>query len=378
MLDAYRLLSSAGSDESDRLHAAGLERYLFQQDGSIDLFERALVVDPEFGAASLGLALALRAEGRIPDANRTIKSTRSMRLNDREQSLYFAVLQLSGAKFDDADAHLAEHLRGWPSDALALQLRLFLLNLFSSRPDRDQEMLRCVRSTEAAFDGHPFFLSALAFALEEAREFEVAHDVAQEALRLLPNNARAAHACAHTFLETGAFEKGESFLDDWINDWVHPGVFTCHARWHQGLSALARADYSVVASRLDEVLAFVGRSAAVLVDGASLAWRLVLDERDDGIQEATSALLNVANPPGVRFLNAHHAMVLAIGGDISRLKSYRNELAALGAGRRRDQEWRGSLPVPAGRSNEESGSAQSARQRAGHQPAGADQHGQRD
>lgn len=349
--DLYGLAISTGSSDAADAFNSGLSRFLQQQAGAGVAFAASLQHDPQFGLARLALGLAHRADGQIPLGNDEIAAAASLRLDARELSLSQAVGLQVALQFDEAETALERHLKAWPTDALALALRLALLNLFSSRPDRDAEMLRAVRAVLPAFADDPYPLSALAFALQENREFDAAHEVASEAVRRMPNNARSAHAAAHTFFETGCFEEGETFLDQWLADWQDPGGFACHLSWHRALSALNRADRQTARAGLDGLVLYIGRSLAALTDSASLAWRLTLDGDADDLP--WDLLAPVPDLPGLRFMNAHRAMVLAGLGDLDGLDRYTEVLAALGGLNVLTAQWANSLRLlQAGRSAE--------------------------
>ena len=341
MIDRFGLGISTVSAAAADAFNDGLTRLLQQQSGANEAFSTALVHDSGFGLARLGLGLALRAEAQITVGNGELAAASGLRLDERERSLANAIASQVSFQFDVAEAALQTHLTIWPTDALALSLRLALLNVFSSRPDRDVEMLRAVRSVLPAFADDPYPLAALAFALEENREFAEAHDVAMEAVRLMPNNARSAHAAAHTFFETGSFENGERFLETWLDVWENPGGFACHLGWHSALSALSRADRQTARVRLDDLLSFVGRSLAALSDCSSLAWRLALDGDSEGLP--WEALSRIPDLPGNRFGNAHRAMVLAGLRDADGLSRYEGVLAELGGLNLLTAQWARSL-----------------------------------
>jgi tetratricopeptide (TPR) repeat protein len=341
MFDVFGLdISTASSAAADAFND-GLTRLLQQQSGANEAFTTALLHDSGFGLARLGLGLALRAEAQIKTGNEELAAASGLRLDQREASLSNAMALQVSFQFDAAEAALESHLAVWPSDALALSLRLALLNVFSSRPDRDAEMLRAVRSVQPAFADDPYPLAALAFALQENREFAAAHDVAVEAVRLMPNNARSAHAAAHTFFETGSFENGERFLETWLDGWESPGGFACHLGWHSALSALSRGDRQTARARLDDLLSFVGRSLAAMADCSSLAWRLTLDGDAAGLP--WEALSEIPDLPGNRFGNAHRAMVLSGLHDADGLRRYEDVLAELGGPNLLTAQWARSL-----------------------------------
>ena len=304
----------------------------------------ALAHDPEFGFAHGACGIALRFEGQM--ARGADALSKALALNDRESSLLQAVRAMAAVQFDEADSLLESHLRRWPRDALALMLHGSILNIFSSRPDRDVQLLRTVEACLPAFEGHPYVLGQFALALEENRRFTEAHTVAVEAVREVPNNARAAHAAAHTYFETGQLLECEEFIESWIRRWENAGPFTCHLVWHRALSAFTRGDIANTKRGLVGILAFKGKSLAVLSDAASLAWRLRLDGEDVGaVWDELEPLPDVVGnrfgnahplPPGTRCRCARRRRASAIVGRVGSLRPVETseDFADLQAGER--------------------------------------------
>ena len=337
MDDLFGLELSTRSLDAAREFNLGLERLLYQQDGAVAFFEGALAHDPEFGFASAAGGIALRLEGQMARGAVALSKAAASALNDRESSLLQAILAMAAVRFDEADALIESHLTRWPRDALALMLHGSILNIFSSRPDRDVQLLRTVEACLPAFEGHPYVLGQFALALEENRTFTEAHTVAVEAVREVPNNARAAHAAAHTYFETGQLDECEEFVESWIRQWENAGPFTCHLVWHRALSALTRGDTANAKRGLADILAYKGKSLAVLSDAASLAWRLRLDGEDvGGVWDELEPLPDVV---GNRFGNAHRVMVLAARSDFDSLEPYAEKLFRAGGANRETARW---------------------------------------
>ncbi len=186
--DPFGLPLSTKSAASAASFNAGLTRLLQQQAGAGEEFRRALEHDPEYGLASLALGVALRAEANMKAGSEAIASAAQLRLDERTASLLAGIVMQTQLQFDDADAAFEQHLRKWPTDALALSLRLAILNVFSSRPDRDAEMLRSVRNVIPFFGEDPYPLSALAFALARTRR---STGRSRESVRQRPSSNRA-------------------------------------------------------------------------------------------------------------------------------------------------------------------------------------------
>jgi tetratricopeptide (TPR) repeat protein len=319
---------STTSEAASASFNEALERFLLQQAGVADLAVEAVRHDPRLALGWALKGLADRNEGRWEEAtqalDRAFQLSETTALSVREDSVISVIGALAQADFAETLNRCEQHLRMWPTDAVIASFVVVLLNVFLGLPDRDDRMLAIIEPTVDAYGDDPMILGFLAFALEENRQFERAHDMAEAALAGLPHFTRAAHTLAHTYLETGRPDAGQRFLSGWLAAWEHPSGSGCHLEWHRGLFQFDSADLAGARRQLDTILGFRGASSSVLTDGASLAWRLHLSGWSD---LPWSDLADLGDTPGFAFGTAHRAMVLAGLRDAGALDSLAANLA---------------------------------------------------
>jgi tetratricopeptide (TPR) repeat protein len=322
MEDRYGLSIGTNSLEAASLYSKGLERLQTQQGGAADLLTQCVAIDPEFALAYSALGVAKRADGDIAGGAQSISKAAGFlgRLGEREKGHITLTNKIIRGEIRSFIEMAQVHLTRWPLDSQILQLTLANLNIGVGLPNRDQEMLAIVTKVGSHYENDWFHTAAYAFALEETRQFGQAQDLGEQALELKPNNSRASHVLAHTYLETGRGHEGDAFLRNWLDQWEHPGGFQCHLTWHRALFALAAGDPESAKELLREVISWLGRSIAVLTDGSSLAWRLHLDGFSEDLPWETLGAL--PDRVGFGFGNAHRAIVLAGLADTEGLSAY--------------------------------------------------------
>jgi len=123
-----------------------------------------------------------------------------------------------------------------------------------------------------------------AFGLEENGHYERAEEFGYRALLEDPEDVWALHAVAHTYEMRGMLGEGIRFMEERNEDWALDNLFVAHNAWHKSLFHVDQQDYQSALKIYDSVL-FNDDSAKVtfvLLDAASLLWRIYLDGGDVG------------------------------------------------------------------------------------------------
>jgi tetratricopeptide (TPR) repeat protein len=328
--DRYGLPVTSSSPSAVDLYCEALDLALAQRDGALELVAEALDLDGGFALAWGLRGLIERARGDLAGGNDSIKQAlvHAGTRTERERS-HLDVVERFAFSPQTVEAAIHTHLERWPRDAVVVMQAHFFYNIVDSRPDRDARLLALAEAVAPAFGDDWYMLGELAFAAEENGQYQRARDLAEEALAGNGENAMAAHPLAHVFLETGDVDRGTRWLRDWLDAWASPSAFACHLTWHLALLRLAAGDEADVRRLLDEILGFGGAATSALTDGASLSWRLGLDDSD--IPLAWDRLASLPDRPGFTFGNAHHGLALAGAGDVDGLASYSETLDGLAA-----------------------------------------------
>jgi tetratricopeptide (TPR) repeat protein len=321
--DRYGLALTTASVEASDYFTEAMDRVLGLRSGAQPLLEAALAVDDEFALAWSMLGGQLRIAGDIAGGNVMIERAAALAdgVTERERTHLRVISLFAGSRFAEARTAAVTHLDSWPGDVLILMYAHYLFNLFVPDPDRRLRHLELASTVDARVPNDWYVLGELAFAAEENGQYVEARELADRSLKLNPHNGAAAHPLAHAFLETGAVVEGTEWLRSWLSNWNDPSPMACHLTWH--LAMLRLVNGVSVMDDLDTVLAYVGRSGAVLTDGASLMWRLSLAGHTD---LPWDVLADVQSPPGFSFSNFHRAFVLAGTNDFDGLSRYSQEL----------------------------------------------------
>jgi tetratricopeptide (TPR) repeat protein len=321
--DRYGLALTTDSVEASDHFVEAMDRVLALRSGAQPLLEAAVMIDDEFALAWSMLGGQLRLAGDIAGGNAMIERATTLAdgVTERERGHLRVMSLFSRSQFAEARTAAVTHLGSWPGDVVILMYAHYLFNLFTPDPDRRARHLELASTVAAQQPDDWYILGELAFATEESGQYVEARELAERSLRLNPHNGAAAHPLAHAFLETGAVVEGSEWLETWLSQWDDPSPMACHLTWH--LALLRLVDGESVMDDLDDVLAYVGRSAGVLTDGASLMWRLSLAGHTD---LPWDVLADVPSPPGFSFSNFHRAFVLAGLHDLEGLSQYGHEL----------------------------------------------------
>ena len=209
---------------------------------ALDMFNRALAIDPGLALAHAGAAVCYFLDERFPEARASAEQARAAvtGATPRERGHVEAMAQLVTGRPDQAEQAMREHLASYPRD-LAVFQRLYYIWFWQGR---FPEMLAMTSQLARHYPGNSFMLGLHAFALEEAHRIPEAFATAEVAVARNPRDAWAVHALAHTVYEMGASRAGTSLLPPAIHPCTHLGWFRNHLVWHLALMHFASGDYT--------------------------------------------------------------------------------------------------------------------------------------
>ncbi|MEU0399582.1 FAD/NAD(P)-binding protein [Streptomyces sp. NPDC006197] len=332
-LDGHGLALSTHA-EAAAAYRTGLDRILKVRAGAEDSLTRAVRLDPGFALGHAALALLGHECGAAVDVPRALAEAQRCakeRACERERS--FVEVVTRRVHGGDGDAALVRHLEHHPADALALAVAVPTI-AFSGVDDLDDDYaLRLVEGTSAAYDGHWFHTSLLAFLRQEQGRLHEAGELAHRALAVEPASGHAVHALAHVHYESGAHRAGRDWLERWVAGRGRGAVHRAHFSWHIALHELALDDPAAVRRRWFTQLA-PGRVTGVraLVDSGSLLWRARLSDSWRGDLPAADVLdavqAEVLERPATAFTAMHCAIALTAVGDLAALRRLRDHAAA--------------------------------------------------
>lgn len=314
-------ISRSGADAYDR----GLRLAQCYDPSHLDAFADAAAQDPRACLPPLAIALfgvgtpEVDVGARLQEAE-----TRATRASPRELALVRLARRWLETGVLGVEAEARRHLRRWPRDVLALSMLVPGLS-WSGRPGAAEAMLDLVDELAPAFGDDWWMLGLRAFGQQERGRYEEAFALAARSLELEPRSIPAAHARTHVHYETGDHDAGHAWLTRWCADMSPSSGYYSHLSWHLALHELANGDLDSVLLRFARDMApgpATRPLRAVLIDGASLAWRCRLRDVPQAHLPGAPVLEAVAGTmhslPNV-FLGVHAVLAAAAAEDESAL-----------------------------------------------------------
>jgi len=314
--DRFALPVTTASPNALEAYDRAVHGLLGWDGATLDMFNRALALDPGLALAHAGAAVCYFLDERFPEARASAEQAREAvtGATARERGHVEAMAQLVTGRPDQAERAMREHLATYPRD-LAVFQRLYYIWFWQGR---FPEMLAMTTELARHYPGNSFMLGLHAFALEEAQRIPEAFATAEVAVARNPRDAWAVHALAHTLYEMGASRAGASLLPPAIHPCTHLGWFRNHLLWHLALMHFATGDYARASSM--SRAAFERRPSSIagnLHDSISLLWRLELAAVKVGERWRPFAAIahDRLDRQGLLFHAAHLAMALAGAGE---------------------------------------------------------------
>lgn len=287
LTDRYGLPLSTSSTAAMEAYVEGVDRLLAVQPGAEATLQRAIAADPGFALAHIGLARVQQLRMDAAAARATAAHARTLLggVTAREQGHVETIARAIDGDAAGARRGVDEHCAQFPRDALVLQLNFgaFGLISFAGRADHDEEMLQLFARFVSHYGDDWWFRFAWGWAHTEAGKLAEGRKLMDQAFTMNPRNANAVHGLAHVFYEEGDPRGGVAFVEKWLPDYDPAGPLHCHLTWHVALAELVQGDVTRARAAFDAGIrvpaAPLAPATNVLTDGASLLWRLMLDDQ---------------------------------------------------------------------------------------------------
>ncbi len=296
------------------------------------------------------LQLCSRDPVRVESARPVHRRAAALAANDRERMHLAAIGAVLDDDFERARELLAELLRCYPRDVLALQVGHMFDYATGDVGQLTERVAKVMPAWSRELPGYHAVLSMRAFGLVESGEYELAGEAAAAALELNAFDARAHHAMAHVFEMGEQPEAGVRWMGRHSASWSSETVVATHCWWHVALFHLAQGKVPLALKIYDQRIR-AGHSASIadLIDAAALLWRVHLQHADAG---ARWAELAAAWAPHIddRFcsFNDLHAMLAFVGaGDWENAQRLERVLAHCQSGQNRHGAMTRMLGLPA-------------------------------
>jgi hypothetical protein len=319
--DRYGLALTTSSAVAAERYVEALDRHLAHRDGIDDFARQAIALDDDFALAWFLLGTTQRMQGQHTEANASMARAAELEatVTERELSAMATARLVPQSDASVGERAISDHLERWPHDLFVMSQTDLLYQVVDSRPDRTERRIALFERLAPSFtDDDWYFDGEIAFAAEEHWEYGRAEDLALRSLAGNPDNGGAAHVVAHVLVETGRDQEGSQWLTDWLAAWNDPAKsYRWHLAWHNALFDLSLDAPERALPKLDGIMG--GEPFPALLDGAALAWRMMLD--GDDILDAPARLAEIPLAAPFPLLITHRALALALVRDLAALEA---------------------------------------------------------
>jgi tetratricopeptide (TPR) repeat protein len=205
----------------------------------------------------------------------------------------------------------------WPLDLLAYRQLTALLFWTGDKPRQLAAATQVWPHWTPQTPGYHLILGPMAFALEEAGRFDLAHDYAKQALHYQPTDLWALHALAHVHEMRGETLAGDQAISAVAHRLNEFNLFRGHLWWHLALFRLAQGRDEEALQLFDQEI-FPAPSAFYLdlQNAASLLARLEIQGVNVGErwERVAQAAEQTVGQHLVVFTAPHQVMALSRGG----------------------------------------------------------------
>jgi tetratricopeptide (TPR) repeat protein len=284
------------------------------------VIDAALAENPAFvmgHAVRAGLLAMSMEKSLVPEMNKSLRAAETLAeyANDREWRHIAAGRAWAQGDFAGAVERWSDILFDYPRDSLALQLaHRGDLHLGRSRLLRDR-IAWVLPYWNDRVPGYGHVLGMHALGLAEMGDYCRAEDTGRKAVVMCRRDVWAIHAVAHVMEMEGRLEEGVGWMTERVADWANEHPFACHNWWHLALFHLDLGQYKRVLDIFDShIHADVRTDSLVLVDAASLLWRLYLQGIEVGDRwEAVADAFEPKAEDGFYAFTDMHAMMAFVG-----------------------------------------------------------------
>jgi tetratricopeptide (TPR) repeat protein len=301
--------------------------------GTARQLSSALREAPEFVMAHVlraYLHLSSRDPAVLRAARPVLEYATALRANARERIHLAAIAAVLADDYERAKDLLGDLVREQPRDVLALQIAHALDYVTGDLARLGDRLPRALPAWSRALPGYHAILAMHAFGLEECGEYQLAGELAQQALALEPFDARAHHVLAHVFEMTNRPDAGLRWMYRHVDYWAVETVVATHCWWHVALFHVAKGQFERALALYDHrVRADHSPAISDMIDAAALLWRIHLRGGEVGArwrELASSWAAHIGD--GFCSFSDLHAMISFVGaGDWGHAQRLERELA---------------------------------------------------
>ncbi|HKX56637.1 MAG TPA: tetratricopeptide repeat protein, partial [Xanthomonadales bacterium] len=351
--DAQGNALTGASTESLPFYEQAVTAFNEYRGDPMGLLDQATTLAPGFAMAFIAKAVLYVSSSEpaaLLEAATLIARVKSMKLNDREQSLAAAIEPATAGSWTDCAMALDRHSLHYPLDLLALQIGHLVDFLCANARNLRDRIARALPAWDREVPAYPTVLGMYAFGLEECGDYSRAEDTGRRALDGRPYDSWAHHAVTHVMEMQGRTEDGINWMVNRQPYWdTDDNFFKVHNWWHKALfhvdidqkhQALAIYDGHIRQKR--------SQTAMDLVDASALLWRLQMSGCNVGQRwnELADCWLPHADGRSYPFNDWHAAMALLGANRQRELDEVRLKLRKTRAAGGTSGRWAGQYGLP--------------------------------
>lgn len=322
--DARGLVLTGIDDQAAATYESFINDTYYYRLGVQDRLDSFLLEHPGFGMGHVFKGYSLMSEwhcGSFAKAAMHLHMAEALPATTRERLHQEALRAWIDQDWQACGFAWERILANWPLDLLAFRQHTGTLFWLGDKRLQAQVSAGVASHWNKEIAGHPHFLSAYAFAMEEIGHYAEAERAARLALERQPQDLWALHAMAHVLEMQGRQAEGMSLLEasgDFLNDY---NLFRGHLWWHLALFKYSAGAFDEALDLLDREI--YPKSSSFFLDiqnGASLLYRLELQGVSVGMERwerLAQGSLQSATQNTVWFTTVHQVLALLRSGRVS-------------------------------------------------------------
>jgi len=325
LVDRYDLALSTVSSAARDAYVQASDLLLSVQPGAVEVFDRAIAIDPGFALAHAGKAQSLLTAGNVKAGLESLAKAKAASAGVTEwEASHIAFFELYAAGGVDASlTALRAHLAHWPRDALALTTAAFTNGLIGSsgRAGLKRDQIGLLDSLARHYGDDWWFAAHHGMALSEDGQHDAARARIDRSIAQNPRNGWAAHARTHLFYEEGDTDAARAYLAPWLTEYPRNAALYSHLNWHLALSDLEAGNDAEAFRLFQESFSLdvhSGPPRAKIADGVSFLWRWELaghPREADVWREMHAFAVSAVPRVGIALSDTHVALTQAVAGD---------------------------------------------------------------
>ena len=276
--DARGLALTAPSAEAAQRLDEVIDDIYYYRLGVGDRLDALLADHPDFTMAQVQKGCSLMSEASlevIPRAQTRLALAQALPANRRERLHQAALGAWIAGDMAGAGAAWEQITVEWPLDLLALRQLTGALFWTGDKPYQAEVCAGVATHWGPNTPGYGHFLTAHAFAMEEAGHYAVAERSARAALDIQPQDLWALHSLSHVFEMQGRTDEGVAALTEASQFLNRYNLFRGHLWWHLSLYRLRLGELDAALELFDREIC--PQPSGFYLDGQN--WRLAAEAR---------------------------------------------------------------------------------------------------